>query len=54
MQVDVHMLENEGYSSFSDSEEEKPAGRLVDRMGAHTQAQPWKQTDLVATAAGKV
>ena len=52
MQIDVHTLENEGYSSFSDSEDEKAGKKLAERMGAHTEAQPWKRDQVAALPAG--
>lgn len=52
MQIDVHTLENEGYSSFSDSEDEKRGRKPSERMGAHTEAQPWKRDQATASPAG--
>lgn len=52
VQIDVHAIEEHGFSSFSETEDERPGRQVLDRMGAQTIAQPWKRTLYQPSLAG--
>ena len=54
LQIDMHALEEDGYSSFSDSEDERAGKQLSQRMGAQTEMHPWHKEHPAASAAGKI
>lgn len=53
MQVDVHDNEMEAYSSFSESEDDRPPKRATEKMGGQTEMHSWRKDHPGATSAGK-
>ena len=52
LQVDVHVPDEERYSSFSESEGEGPSKRPSEKVGAQTEMHPWRRDQHGATQAG--